>query len=108
MRRLATLYNVSFVVLENRARRRTLYSPLTAYALRVIQLYAQPLRQFAQRKEEEIIPPFEARQIFGNIEIILPANQAYLKDLQTSLGDLPSGSRREHWASVTLRHVSGL
>ena len=67
-----------------------------------LQLYALPLRSYAQNRLEEIIPAFEARQIFGNIEMILPANQAFLKDLQVSLGGTAG---KEHWASVTLRHV---
>lgn len=54
----------------------------------------------------EIINAFEAKQIFGNIEAILPANEALLADLRHSLYGDNAGHALEHWASVMLRHVS--
>lgn len=70
------------------------------------QLYAHPLRDFTRRKDTEIINAFEAKQIFGNIEAILPANEALLADLRQSLYGDHEGKTFEHWASVMVRHVS--
>lgn len=41
--------------------------------------------------------------MFGNIELILAANQAFLADLSASL---KGTGRRENWASAILRHIS--
>lgn len=79
---------------------------MTLLPLTIWQLYAHPLRDFTRRKDTEIINAFEAKQIFGNIEAILPANEALLVDLRASLYGNHEGKTFEHWASVMVRHVS--
>ncbi|KAH9855021.1 hypothetical protein C2E23DRAFT_725243 [Lenzites betulinus] len=44
--------------------------------------YADPLRSFARSKETAIIPPYEAKTLFGNIDNLLPVNEAFLTDLE--------------------------
>ncbi|KAI0371548.1 hypothetical protein BV20DRAFT_993203 [Pilatotrama ljubarskyi] len=44
--------------------------------------YADPLRSFARSKETAIIPPYEAKTLFGNIDHLLPVNEAFLTDLE--------------------------
>lgn len=69
-------------------------------------LYANPLRDFARNRDTEIVPLFDAKLMFGNIEAILPANEAFLHDLKESLHPVNGYRAPEHWANVTLRHVS--
>ncbi|KZT71528.1 hypothetical protein DAEQUDRAFT_110220 [Daedalea quercina L-15889] len=47
--------------------------------------YADPLRSFARGKETSILPAYEANTLFGNIDSILPVNEAFLKDLERVL-----------------------
>ena len=44
--------------------------------------YADPLRNFSKSKHTAIIPPYEAKTIFGNIDQLLPVNEAFLADLE--------------------------
>ncbi|KAI0722338.1 hypothetical protein C8T65DRAFT_600229 [Cerioporus squamosus] len=44
--------------------------------------YGDPLRTFAREKTTAIIPPYEAKTLFGNIDHLLPVNEAFLADLE--------------------------
>ena len=57
--------------------------------------YADPLREFAKDRNTQIIPLYEAKNIFGNIDQVANASAAFLSDLES--GDV---------ADVCLRHVS--
>ncbi|KAI5117382.1 hypothetical protein M0805_009072 [Coniferiporia weirii] len=46
------------------------------------ELYADPLRHYARSKDTAIIAAYEAKIIFGNIDQLLPANEAFLHDLE--------------------------
>jgi RhoGEF, Guanine nucleotide exchange factor for Rho/Rac/Cdc42-like GTPases len=52
--------------------------------------YADPLRNFARSKETAIIPAYEAKTLFGNIDNLLPVNEAFLTDLEKMLA--PNGA----------------
>lgn len=43
--------------------------------------------------------------MFGNIEAILPANEAFLHDLKACLHPPTGYHPPEHWAQAMLRHV---
>lgn len=45
--------------------------------------YADPLRSYARSKDTAIIPAYEAKILFGNIDNLVPVNEAFLKDLET-------------------------
>lgn len=65
--------------------------------------YADPLRTFARSKETAIIAAYEAKTIFGNIDALLPVNEAFLEDLEkmTQPGGLGIGD-------VALKHFKML
>ncbi|KAI9000706.1 hypothetical protein BD414DRAFT_10534 [Trametes punicea] len=44
--------------------------------------YADPLRNFARSKETAIIAAYEAKTLFGNVDTLLPVNEAFLTDLE--------------------------
>lgn len=44
--------------------------------------YADPLRSYARSKDTAIIPGYVANTLFGNIDQLVPANEAFLRDLQ--------------------------
>ncbi|KDQ64245.1 hypothetical protein JAAARDRAFT_27871 [Jaapia argillacea MUCL 33604] len=44
--------------------------------------YADPLRTFAKSKDTAILPAYEANTLFGNIDTLLPINEAFLVDLE--------------------------
>ncbi|KAI0035678.1 hypothetical protein K488DRAFT_42843, partial [Vararia minispora EC-137] len=44
--------------------------------------YADPLRTYARSKQTAIIPAYEANTLFGNIDTLLPVNEAFLEDLE--------------------------
>ncbi|KAI6047452.1 hypothetical protein EDC04DRAFT_2864519 [Pisolithus marmoratus] len=44
--------------------------------------YADPLRQFSRSKNTAILPPYQANTLFGNIDNLLPVNEAFLADLE--------------------------
>ena len=54
--------------------------------------YADPLRNFARKKESALLAQWEAKTLFGNIDSIVPVNEAFLADLEkhgmTHLGDV--------------------
>lgn len=56
------------------------------------ELYADPLRSYARSKDTAIIPAYEAKILFGNVDQLLPANEAFLQDLETMLAS-SEGSR---------------
>ncbi|KAG6821575.1 hypothetical protein H0H93_000084 [Arthromyces matolae] len=65
--------------------------------------YADPLRNFARSKETAIIPVYEANTLFGNIDNLIPVNEAFLTDLEKMLG--PNGPRTVGGVGdVALRH----
>lgn len=66
--------------------------------------YADPLRQFSKSKSTAILPPYEAKTLFGNIDNLLPVNEAFLMDLEKMVA--PSGSR--NIGDVALRHFKDL
>ena len=44
--------------------------------------YADPLRMFSRSKDTAIIPPYEAKTLFGNVDNRLPVNEVFLEDLE--------------------------
>jgi hypothetical protein len=44
--------------------------------------YADPLRKFSRSRDTSILPAYEAKTLFGNIDNLLPVNEAFLTDLQ--------------------------
>jgi len=65
--------------------------------------YADPLRMFARSKDTAILPPYEAKTLFGNIDNLLPVNEAFLKDLEKM--ELPNGPGI---GQVALKHFKKL
>ncbi|KAG6880357.1 hypothetical protein C0992_007768 [Termitomyces sp. T32_za158] len=69
--------------------------------------YADPLRNFARSKDTAIIPTYEANTLFGNIDNLIPVNEAFLTDLEKMLG--PNGPRTVGGVGdVALRHFKEL
>jgi hypothetical protein len=69
--------------------------------------YADPLRHFARNKSTAIIPSYEAKILFGNIDNLLPVNEAFLTDLEKMIA--PNGSRHIGGVGdVTLKHFKQL
>ncbi|KAK2466062.1 hypothetical protein APHAL10511_001704 [Amanita phalloides] len=69
--------------------------------------YADPLRKFSRSKETAILPTYEAKTLFGNIDNLLPINEAFLTDLEkmmTSHGPKTMGGIGD----VALRHFKEL
>ncbi|KAF7983939.1 hypothetical protein HWV62_18344 [Athelia sp. TMB] len=65
--------------------------------------YADPLRKFSRNKDTSILPPYEAKTLFGNIDQLLPVNEAFLADLERMLK--PDGPRTVGGVGdVALRH----
>lgn len=65
--------------------------------------YADPLRNFARSKSTAIIPKYEATTLFGNLDNLLPVNEAFLTDLEKMLA--PNGLRTVGGiGDVALRH----
>ncbi|EJD01616.1 uncharacterized protein FOMMEDRAFT_126677 [Fomitiporia mediterranea MF3/22] len=44
--------------------------------------YADPLRSYARSKDTAIIAAYEAKILFGNIDQLVPINEAFLQDLE--------------------------
>ncbi|CCL98268.1 uncharacterized protein FIBRA_00262 [Fibroporia radiculosa] len=65
--------------------------------------YADPLRMFARSKDTAILPPYEAKTLFGNIDNLLPVNEAFLGDLEKM--SLPGGPGV---GDVALKHFKQL
>ena len=69
--------------------------------------YADPLRRFARSKDTVIIPPYEAKTLFGNIDNLLPVNEAFLTDLERMAA--PNGHKVVGGVGdVALRHFKEL
>lgn len=69
--------------------------------------YADPLRNFARSKDTAIIPAYEAKTLFGNIDNLLPVNEAFLTDLEKMAA--PNGSKLVGGVGdVALRHFKEL
>ncbi|KAF9569107.1 hypothetical protein CPC08DRAFT_289376 [Agrocybe pediades] len=69
--------------------------------------YADPLRNFARSKDTAIIPAYEAKTLFGNIDNLLPVNEAFLTDLEKMCA--PNGSKAVGGVGdVALRHFKEL
>lgn len=66
--------------------------------------YADPLRQFSKSKSTAILPAYEAKTLFGNIDNLLPVNEAFLTDLERMFA--LNGSRNV--GDVALRHFRDL
>ncbi|KAF8812237.1 hypothetical protein BYT27DRAFT_7182669 [Phlegmacium glaucopus] len=69
--------------------------------------YADPLRRFARSKDTVIIPAYEAKTLFGNIDNLLPVNEAFLTDLERMAA--PNGYKVVGGVGdVALRHFKEL
>ncbi|KAI0268336.1 hypothetical protein BC834DRAFT_687638 [Gloeopeniophorella convolvens] len=69
--------------------------------------YADPLRTFARSKDTAIISLYDANTLFGNIDNLLPVNEALLADLETMVS--PEGPRSVGYiGDVVLRHFKDL
>ncbi|KAF4602112.1 hypothetical protein EYR40_005316 [Pleurotus pulmonarius] len=53
--------------------------------------YADPLRKFSRSKETAIIPSYEAKTLFGNIDNLVPVNEAFLADLDAMMASNDEG-----------------
>jgi hypothetical protein len=63
-----------------------------------LQAYADPLRGFARRPESMIVPVYEAKTLFANIDQIVTAAFTFMMDLDRATPDTV--------AEVCLKHVS--
>jgi hypothetical protein len=69
--------------------------------------YADPLRQFSRNKNTAILPSYEAKTLFGNIDNLLPVNEAFLLDLEKMVA--PDGPEIVgDVGDVALRHFKDL
>ncbi|KIK11172.1 hypothetical protein PISMIDRAFT_19752, partial [Pisolithus microcarpus 441] len=69
--------------------------------------YADPLRQFSRSKSTAILPPYEAKTLFGNVDNLLPVNEAFLADLEQMME--PDGPRTVGGVGdVALKHFKDL
>lgn len=69
-----------------------------------VQDYADPLRTFSKKKEEALLDKYKAKTLFGNIDQLLPANEAFLIDLEKMIG--PNGPKIVGGlGDVCLKHV---
>ncbi|KAF9464393.1 hypothetical protein BDZ94DRAFT_1161981 [Collybia nuda] len=69
--------------------------------------YADPLRNFARSKDTAILPAYEAKTLFGNVDNLLPVNEAFLTDLEKMMA--PNGMRAVGGVGdVALRHFKDL
>ncbi len=69
--------------------------------------YADPLRKFSRSKETAIIPSYEAKTLFGNIDNLVPVNEAFLADLDAMMasnGEGPVGGIGD----ICLKHFKEL
>jgi protein ECT2 len=69
--------------------------------------YADPLRTFARSKDTAIISLYDANTLFGNIDNLLPVNEALLADLEKMVS--PEGPHTVGFiGDVVLRHFKDL
>ncbi len=69
------------------------------------QAYADPLRTFAKDVNTRIIPLYEAKNLFANVDEIVTASSAFLSDLEEIWA---AGLGSQAVGEVCLRHVSAL
>ncbi|KAL7421475.1 hypothetical protein Q5752_004362 [Cryptotrichosporon argae] len=67
--------------------------------------YADPLRHFAKQGYSTIVPMYEAKVLFANIDAVLPAATVFLADLE-AMWD--SGQAEDVVGDVCLRHFKDL
>ncbi|OCF31354.1 hypothetical protein I316_06959 [Kwoniella heveanensis BCC8398] len=67
--------------------------------------YADRLRLFARDPNQQLIPPYEAKAMFANIEVIVPASAAFLTELDSML---QSGQAENSVGDMCLRHFKDL
>jgi hypothetical protein len=65
--------------------------------------YADPLRRFSRSKDTSILPAYEAKILFGNIDNLLPVNEAFLMDLEKMMAP-NSAITADGVGDVALRH----
>lgn len=69
--------------------------------------YADPLRRFSRSKDTSILPTYEAKTLFGNVDNLLPVNEAFLTDLEKMM--VPNGAKTVGGVGdVALRHFKDL
>jgi len=69
--------------------------------------YADPLRKFSRNRDTAILPPYEAKTLFGNVDNLLPVNEAFLADLERMVS--PDGVKTVGGiGDVALRHFKTL
>ncbi|KAH8118741.1 RhoGEF domain-containing protein [Phellopilus nigrolimitatus] len=69
--------------------------------------YADPLRSYARSKDTAIIAAYEAKILFGNIDQLLPANEAFLHDLEQMAA--PEGAEKVGGVGdIALYHLKDL
>ena len=69
-----------------------------------VQDYADPLRNFSKKKEEALLDKYKAKTLFGNIDQLVPVNEAFLSDLEKMVG--PNGQKLVGGlGDVCLKHV---
>ena len=68
----------------------------------VIQNYADPLRNFARQDFSKIIPMYEAKTLFTNIDAIVAASKLFLEDLEKMWA---SAQGETTVGDICLRHV---
>jgi hypothetical protein len=69
-----------------------------------LQDYADPLRNFSKKKEEALLDKYKAKTLFGNIDQLLPVNEAFLNDLEKMIG--PNGQKLVGGlGDICLKHV---
>ncbi|WVN91089.1 uncharacterized protein L203_106336 [Cryptococcus depauperatus CBS 7841] len=67
--------------------------------------YADPLRLYSKDPNQQLIPPYEAKAMFANIEVIVPASTTFLSDLENIM---ESGRAEELVGDVCLKHLQTL
>ncbi|KAF8917932.1 hypothetical protein CPB85DRAFT_1284072 [Mucidula mucida] len=69
--------------------------------------YADPLRNFSRSRSTAILPSYEAKTMFGNVDNLLPVNEAFLTDLEKMMA--PNGAKTVGGiGDVALRHFKQL
>lgn len=69
--------------------------------------YADPLRTFARSRDTAIIPAYEAKTLFGNLDNLLPVNERFLADLEKMVAD-DGPETVGYIGDVALRHFKDL
>ncbi|WVF65702.1 hypothetical protein IAT40_000433 [Kwoniella sp. CBS 6097] len=69
------------------------------------QNYADRLRLFARDPNQQLIPPYEAKVMFANIEAIVPASSTFLQELDSMM---QAGQAENLVGDVCLKHLKDL